>query len=92
MATESVIAAGLVNATPLQLQDFIDDRMRKAHALANATYGEQGESFRHLNDEIQDSFMWALAGTLDEALAASDELAKRGAQARIGTLHAAEGC
>lgn len=58
------------------------DRIDRVHRLAvqieallQCTYGEAGESFRNLNDDTQDRFLWAAGGMahdLVNALGLSD--------------------
>nr|GAT44059.1 predicted protein [Mycena chlorophos] len=46
--------------------DRADDRIIQAEALACLLYGESGEGFRTLNDEIQDNVCWLLRDLLAE--------------------------
>ncbi len=49
----------------------------KLNALLAMTYGEQGESFRNMNDAIQDEYMWAcsdMATDLRELVGKLNEL------------------
>jgi hypothetical protein len=43
----------------LSLEDQLNARVRQLNAMLSMTTGEQGEAFRMLNDELQDSFMGA---------------------------------
>jgi hypothetical protein len=43
----------------LDLIDKVTAAAAQLDALLACTYGQNGESFRDNNDEIQDSYMWA---------------------------------
>lgn len=47
-------------------QSSADILVAKLHALMMMTYGEAGESFRSMNDELQDNYMWACAGMVTD--------------------------
>jgi hypothetical protein len=61
----------------VELRDRIGEYVSKARALSMMTWADQGESFRNLSHDIQDEFMWALSGMLDEIKRAWDELEAR---------------
>lgn len=70
-----------MSATNTQARNVLMNRVSglsmKLHALLCNTYGGSGESFRSLNDDLQDSYMWAcasLAGELEEAVTALGEV------------------
>lgn len=46
----------------------------KLHALLMMTYGEAGESFRSMNDKLQDDYLWACAGMATELQTAVAEI------------------
>lgn len=77
----SLNAAGQVvdlsSVSVLDLQDRVSGYLSKAHALSMMTWADQGEAFRNLSGDIQDEFMWALSGMLDEIRGAWDELEAR---------------
>ena len=57
----------------IDLMDQISVLSKKLHTLLCNTYGNSGESFRDLNDDLQDVYMWAcadLAGELEKAVTA----------------------
>ena len=58
--------------------DKASEALAHAYALVNMTYGDAGESFRGMNDEMQDSFLWALADRIRAARAAVAHLAELG--------------
>jgi len=66
--------AGLSN---VDLRDRVGEFLSKARALSMMTWADQGEAFRNLSPDIQDEFMWALSGMLDEVKAAWDQLGER---------------
>ncbi|MGF6781115.1 hypothetical protein [Paraburkholderia sp. GAS334] len=45
----------------LDRKDRIDKIVQKLSAMLAVTCGESGESFRNLNDTIQNNYMWARA-------------------------------
>lgn len=64
-----------MNATQPTIKSWTDDldRVNRAEELAAqlrallaATYGDAGEEFRALADDIQDNFMWCAARLADE--------------------------
>lgn len=71
--------ADLASLDIVDLRDRIGEYVSKARALSMMTWADQGESFRNLSHDIQDEFMWALSGMLDEIKAAWDELGERNA-------------
>ncbi|MBF6022854.1 hypothetical protein [Lysobacter niastensis] len=73
----SIVRAGLEQASIGALQDFIDERLAKAAAIAQQCYGEAGESFRNMQPSAQDEYLWALAGLLHEASEARGEQVRR---------------
>lgn len=77
----SLNAAGQVvdlsSVSIVDLQDRVSGYLSKAHALSMMTWADQGEAFRNLSHDIQDEFMWALSGMLDEIRSAWDELEAR---------------
>jgi len=50
--------------------DDLHEALLKAKALSYMTYGNAGESFRSMGDEVQDEFLWALSDLLVEAVGA----------------------
>ncbi|MBU1363952.1 MAG: hypothetical protein KKE51_09045 [Gammaproteobacteria bacterium] len=50
----------------LDLEDQLNARVRQLNAMLSMTTGEQGETFRMLNDELQDSFMGACDSFIQE--------------------------
>jgi hypothetical protein len=76
MASE-ILSPKFETASKLELEDFIHERMLKAHALAANTYGASGEGFRGMNDDLQDNYLWALSDMLREANEAQQELVRR---------------
>ena len=57
----------------IDLTDQISELAMKLHALLCNTYGNCGESFRSLNGNLQDTYLWAcadLAGELEKAATA----------------------
>lgn len=50
---------------PLDVVDRFDRSIKAAGSLCQVTYGEQGETFRCLNDEIQDNIMAILSEKID---------------------------
>lgn len=68
MDTNQVSITSTFTATPgvyaivgnsMALQDQISARTNQLNAMLAVTYGEVGESFRMLADDIQDSYMYA---------------------------------
>ena len=47
------------DAPPLAITDQLLARQFQLQALLAMTYGEQGDAFRTLSDELQDGFMWS---------------------------------
>lgn len=52
----------------------LDAVCHKAHALSSIVWGECGESFRNMNDEIQDATLWTLSELIEDILTAKAEL------------------
>ena len=58
----------------LDLLNTVNSLSAKLHALLCNAYGEAGESFRGLNDELQDSYLWACTDIAAEIKAAAFRL------------------
>lgn len=56
------------------LTDLVSEKLSQAEALSCTLYGEQGETFRSLNEDIQDRVMWLLSKTIQEGGKAFAEL------------------
>lgn len=54
--------------------DTVLEALAHADAMVNMTYGNSGEAFRCMSDELQDEFLWALANRIDAARKAADRL------------------
>lgn len=54
--------------------DTLCAALTKAHALSLMTHGEAGECLRAFRDDIQDAYLWALSGLLDDAVEAMNAL------------------
>jgi len=67
----------LSKVSVVDLRDRIGGYLSKARALSMMTWADQGEAFRNLSGDIQDEFMWALSGMIDEVKSAWDELEAR---------------
>lgn len=48
----------------------------KLNAMLMTTYAENGDSFRSLNDSLQDAFMWACSDMADELKRAVQSLSE----------------
>lgn len=53
------------DATRAQLADHIDMTLSCLVAQINSTFGVNGASFRGINDDLQDSFLWGIANQID---------------------------
>lgn len=51
----------------IDLIDGAQAALLKAQALIAMTFGESGESFRTMNDDYQDRFLWAISDLITEA-------------------------
>lgn len=61
-------------ASEVDLRNQIDESLRRAKALVLNTYGESGEGFRKLANDIQDDYMDAINGLLLSAESAWNQL------------------
>ena len=50
----------------MAIRDQINCRMAQLKAMLAMTYGEPGETFRNINDDLQDNFMWSCAMAIKE--------------------------
>jgi hypothetical protein len=68
MVEATASAAQGVNGCPLRDNpvDRIARLSAKVAALIEATYGSSGESFRELNETMQDNYMWTVADLAGE--------------------------
>lgn len=68
----------------MRLIDAIDTTqcaLLKAQALIAMTFGAGGESFRNMNGDYQDCFLWAISDLVTEATNVMTEVAARGVAA-----------
>lgn len=66
-------------------EDLLHTKLLQAEALAITMYADTGESFRTLNDAIQDRIHWLMADLLTDAREALDALNAKNRQARDAT-------
>jgi hypothetical protein len=71
MATETVTVTRVI---PLEMLDKLTCAALKLDALLNCTYGQNGESFRDNNDEIQDTYLWVCSDLAQEIKTLVDQL------------------
>lgn len=48
------------------IADQIACRIQQLEAMLAMTFGESGGSFRNMNDDLQDSFMWSCSSAITE--------------------------
>lgn len=67
MAIETVTTP-VLHKRPIALQtlDELSAAAAKLDALLTGTYGNSGDAFRDMNDELQDNYLWACAGIAEE--------------------------
>lgn len=46
--------------------EHIDTRIKQLRAMLCSIYGQGGEAFRELNDELQDYFLWSCFDVIEE--------------------------
>lgn len=83
MTTKNNAAQVAVKAEPCQI-DLIGDAqaaLLKAQALIAMTFGEPSESFRFMNIDYQDRFLWAISDLITEAKNGVTEIASQGVSA-----------
>ena len=85
MATK-LLDSMLTQSSNFDLEDFISDRLVKANALIANTYGESGDAFRNLNDDLQDTYLWTISDLLREANEARAVLSGRAEPAAVSPL------
>lgn len=51
----------------LDKMDELETNLRQLKAMIECTYAEQGTTFRNLNDEMQDTFLWTVADKIQAA-------------------------
>jgi hypothetical protein len=66
---------------PVDLSQSLQIGISQLNAMLFATYGDSGDRFRELNDEIQDFFMWGL----QEKAASLARMAEDLSSALLGT-------
>lgn len=60
------------DACLLDVRILLEARIAQLESLLMVTYGEGGEAFRGLNDDLQDGFMWACSYLASEVRALHD--------------------
>lgn len=56
-------------ASRFDVSTLIEGKLTQLESMLSVAYGEAGESFRNLDDEIQDNYLWAVASMAQEARA-----------------------
>jgi len=69
MATEHDTQITAIEYT--HAQDTLNAALTQSRAMAFCTYADAGPSFRNLNDELQDEYMWALGDRINAAYEAN---------------------
>ena len=59
----------LGTVTKNNISDQLAKQLSHLQAMLHMTYAEQGETFRMMNNTLQDNFMWGCAGLVDECVA-----------------------
>lgn len=54
--------------------DTLSEKACKLKALLVHTYGNSGEAFRAMNDDVQDSYLWTCSNLMDEIAALTSKL------------------
>ena len=72
MATETLYQAEY--GLSLDDADTLSEKALKLKALLVHTYGNSGEAFRAMNDDSQDSYLWACSNLMDEIAELTTEL------------------
>ena len=52
--------------------------LAQAAAMVHMTFGNAGETFRNMNDDLQENYLWALADRIEAAYAAVASLQEGG--------------
>lgn len=60
------------------ISDQIACRIQQLEGMLAMTFGESGESFRNMNDDLQDSFMWSCSSAIKEIRQLWDLLTQEG--------------
>lgn len=55
-----------VAGNKMVITDQIACRIQQLEAMLAMTFGESGESFRNMNDDLQDNFMWSCSSAIKE--------------------------
>jgi len=55
-----------VTGDKMIISDQIASRIQQLEAMLAMTFGESGESFRNMNDDLQDSFLWSCSSAITE--------------------------
>lgn len=55
-----------VAGSKLDIGDQIASRIQQLDAMLTMTFGESGESFRDMNADLQDSFLWSCSSAITE--------------------------
>lgn len=79
MATENLNspqqALGALRSVCEQAEE-LTQRLTQLDAMVAVTYGEQGEAFRNMNDNLQDNFLWGVSTITEQLQKASEKLAR----------------
>jgi hypothetical protein len=55
-----------ISGSKMDITDQIACRIQQLEAMLAMTFGESGESFRNMNDDLQDNFMWSCSSAIKE--------------------------
>ena len=62
----------------LDIFDQLSMQIDRLQGMMKMTCGEQGTAFRTMNDTLQDNYMWACAGLVDECKELLDHMGRSG--------------
>jgi len=57
------MATTIVHGNETERLDVLTQKLAQLEAVLAMTYGDAGESFRNMNDDLQDNYLWS-CGTL----------------------------
>jgi len=60
------------------LTDRLISRLAHLESMLATTYGDSGEAFRCLNDDLQDNYMWACSDMASECRELMNQICARG--------------
>jgi hypothetical protein len=82
------MAKSIVHGNETERLDVLTQKLAQLEAVLAMSYGDAGESFRNMNDDLQDNYLWSCGTLARECKELALSLASTGDDCALGgTAH-----